>query len=209
MKKVNEQTESISTTIQQLETRSKEIGTIVSIISNISDQTNLLSLNAAIEAARAGEEGKGFSVVAEEVRKLAVQSSESANQIGVLIGEIQRDIEKSANSIKEGTETVKEGLVSANQAGVEFKDILTSIKEVSSQIQEVSASIKQMNSGIETVSGAINDSLIVSEEAADFSNTVAASIEEQTATMEEIAATSIVLSEMAEQLHRLTKKFVL
>lgn len=98
MKKVNEQTESISTTIQQLETRSKEIGTIVSIISNISDQTNLLSLNAAIEAARAGEEGKGFSVVAEEVRKLAVQSSESANQIGVLIGEIQRDIEKSANS---------------------------------------------------------------------------------------------------------------
>lgn len=193
--------------IMSLYERSKEVTSILDVITGIADQTNLLSLNAAIEAARAGEHGKGFAVVAGEVRRLAEQSQQSAKEIYEIVQRIQEDTEGSVQIMERVTEDVKAGVQVSNEAIEKFKQILHSAKEMTPQIEEVSIAAQQMSVAVQKVTTAgINITMIAQENAAT-SEEVAASTEEQLASMEEITASAQSLSSMAEELKQIISKF--
>ncbi|MFT8320750.1 MAG: methyl-accepting chemotaxis protein [Bacillus sp. (in: firmicutes)] len=193
--------------IRSLSERSKEIGSILGVITSISEQTNLLALNAAIEAARAGEAGKGFSIVADEVRKLAEQSQDSAKKIAELIQVIQQDTENTVQKMSSVVDNVQDGLHVSNDAILKFSQILSSMQKISPKIEAVSFTIQQMTGGIQEVEAAANTISDISKNNAASSEEVAASTEEQLASMEEISASAHTLSSMAEELHDIVKQF--
>ncbi|WP_100406952.1 methyl-accepting chemotaxis protein [Bacillus solitudinis] len=207
MNEITDSTQDISSIINDLNTKSREIGKIISLITGISDQTNLLALNAAIEASRAGEQGKGFAVVAEEVRKLAEQSNTSASQIQQLVKEIQGKTETAVNSMTTGEKTVREGKYLADQAGSSFKEISISVDEVSKRTVEVIDSVEKINEEMTKLKYSMNDMNNISEQNADYSQNVAASVEEQNASTQEIMAFSETLAKMAEDLSNSVKQF--
>lgn len=187
--------------------RSQEIGQIVDAISGIAGQTNLLALNAAIEAARAGEQGRGFAVVAEEVRKLAEQSQDATRQIVGLITEIRQDTAAAVTAMNEGTKEVCVGTEVVNDAGQTFREIFSLFNEVSGQIREVAVSMQQMSSGSEKIVVSVDKIDTISKDTADHAQSASAAIEEQSATMEEIATGSRALAVMAEQLAQEVARF--
>ncbi|WP_191090876.1 methyl-accepting chemotaxis protein [Niallia endozanthoxylica] len=197
----------LSQKVIKLGERSGEINEIIRVIRGIADQTNLLALNAAIEAARAGEQGRGFAVVADEVRKLAEQSSESAGQISSLISVITTDTNETVESMNETTIKVSDGIQFIQNVGGSFKQIEQAVQEVSSQIKEVTAMVQQLSAGTEQIVGSIGVVAEVSAAVTGGTQNVSASTEEQLAAMEEITASSTSLTTMAEQLQELIKKF--
>jgi len=207
MKSINETVVSLSEAFKHLTERSNEIGNITEVITSIAEQTNLLALNAAIEAARAGEQGKGFAVVADEVRKLAEQSAQSAEQITRLITIIQNDTKQTMNSVISATGEVKEGLVVVHEAGGAFQKIENSITEVVTQINDVTNLVKNLTAGASEIETAISGVKEVAETAAGGTQTVSAATQEQLASMEEIAAASQILAQNAEELQHLIQKF--
>ncbi|MGP7819450.1 methyl-accepting chemotaxis protein [Niallia sp. 01092] len=193
--------------IAKLGERSNEIDQIVNTISDISNQTNLLALNASIEASRAGEHGKGFTVVVNEVKKLAEQSKQAAGQIGDLIKEIRTDTDLAVNSINSGTQEVEKGSNVVQTAGVTFKDITSIVSQVSQQMKDISSSIKQISSSTNHIVEAIKEVDEIAHSAqGDFENAAAAA-EEQTASFEEISSASQELSSMALELQEAISKF--
>lgn len=196
-----------SEVVTKLGNRSKEIGQIVDTISSIAGQTNLLALNAAIEAARAGEQGLGFSVVAEEVRKLAEQSQEAAKQIAQLINEIQKDTETAVVAMESGTREVGLGAQVVNEAGESFKDIRSLVATFSSDVGEISAAIQKMSQSSKEIVHSVRDIDIVSKQAAAQAQTISAAAEEQSSVTEEMAATSEGLYSMGEKLRQAVSKF--
>ena len=195
--------------VMQLGERSKEIGQIIDAIAGIAGQTNLLALNAAIEAARAGEQGKGFAVVAEEVRKLAEQSHDSAQQIAAMIKEIQIDTENAVVAMQKGTKEVAIGGQVVNTAGEVFQQIVVLVDQVLEQVSEISRAIQQAASGSQAVVFAVKDINEVSKDAAAQTQTVSAATQEQLASVQQIAASSRELAKMAEALQNAVKKFVI
>ncbi|WML47010.1 methyl-accepting chemotaxis protein [Neobacillus sp. PS3-34] len=193
--------------VNELGVRSKEIGQIVDVISQISAQTNLLALNAAIEAARAGEHGKGFAVVADEVRKLAEQSSKATDSIRDIIALIQKEIVNVIGSMKEGNEFVRNGIQKVNETGKAFKEILEMVNEISFQAQEVSAVVEEVNAGAEEMVNVMNEISAISNQSAQNTQQVAVSAEEQNASMEEISASVHSLRELAYDLQKEIEKF--
>jgi methyl-accepting chemotaxis protein len=193
--------------IKDLGSRSEEIGQIVSVITGIAEQTNLLALNAAIEAARAGEQGRGFAVVADEVRKLAEQSEESAKRITQLIATIQAETHKAVNSMESATAEVGKGIDMVHSAGTSFQEIRHSVSEVTDQIQQVSAASQQRAAGTEEVSQTIQVISGVVEQTAGGTQQVSAATEEQLASMEQISQAAGDLAKMAEQLQSLVGRF--
>lgn len=192
-----------------LSARSKEIGNIIEVITNIAAQTNLLALNAAIEAARAGEHGKGFAVVADEVRKLAEESAHSAEQISKLVAHIQTDTKETMETVNNTTAEVKEGILVVAEAGKTFTEIETAINGVVPQINQVSELIKELLTGTDQVYTSIVEVQGVSQEAAASTQSVTAATEEQLAAMEEIASSAQSLANLAENLQDLIKQFKL
>ncbi|MDI3328337.1 MAG: methyl-accepting chemotaxis protein [Alicyclobacillaceae bacterium] len=193
--------------ISLLEQRSKQIGQIVEVISGIAAQTNLLALNAAIEAARAGEHGRGFVVVAEEVRKLAEQSKQSADQIAGLIQTIQEETKRSVEAMDMVTREVRSGIQAVQEAGEAFEHILNSVRNVADQIQEISAATQELSAGAEEISTTVEHMAQVAKESMGATEKAADASEEQLAAMQEVSSSAHSLSRMAQELQDLIHRF--
>ncbi|MGN7299558.1 methyl-accepting chemotaxis protein [Ferdinandcohnia sp. SAFN-114] len=209
MQNINSSVSNLGKIISSLGERSEEINQIVNVISDIASQTNLLALNAAIEAARAGEHGKGFAVVADEVRKLAEQSAKSTESIRQLISTIQEDTKQAVDSMIKGTEETEKGINVVNHAGESFTQIQQFVDIVTSQIQEVSASIAQMTQGAQQVVESVSEIDEIARKTTGQGQEVSTATEEQLASMQEIASTAASLSFMAEELQEAVQKFKL
>ena len=209
-----EQMNSIAQTVQQtgeivgkLGERSKEIGNIVEIISNISGQTNLLALNAAIEAARAGEHGRGFAVVAEEVRKLAEESQNASQKISDLIQSIQEETSQAVASMEEGRREAEKGKENVTATGESFSEILSMIGDVKKASLAVSERVLQLREDMSTIVDGMSEVDTSAKGIGSESQNVSAATEEQAAGMEEIASSSRSLANMANDLQTETDKF--
>lgn len=193
--------------VQLLSQRSTEIGSILDVISDIANQTNLLALNAAIEAARAGEHGKGFAVVADEVRKLAEQSQQSTKNIAELITFIQKDTEESVNIMNEVVHNANEGVKVSEITSEKFAQILTSTINITPQIEQVTATVQQISASIDEIANSAMEVSRLAQENAASSEEVAASTEEQLASMQEIDSSAQALAHMAEELKNVVGRF--
>ena len=195
--------------VRTLGESSQQIGQIVEAISSIADQTNLLALNAAIEAARAGEHGRGFAVVADEVRKLAAESQESAEQIKARILTIQNDTAQAVKAMEEGKSEVESGAKAIRDVGVQFQDIMGQVNGIKTQIDEISSSVNSVSSGAGNIVEAVDSIDSVSRKTADHTSSISAATEEQSASNEEIAAASQALANLASDMQVAINKFKL
>ena len=195
--------------VNALGRRSEEIGQMISLITTIAAQTNLLALNAAIEAARAGEQGRGFAVVADEVRKLAEQSSSAAEQVSTIVADIQRDTESAINAMTHGSTILGEGMSLVQSTGTAFEQITGSAAQLFERTEEVSSEMRQISQQMQTIVTAISNISLVAEQSASNSQTVAAAAEEQNASMQEISAAATMLAKMAEEMNDAIRTFKL
>ncbi|WCK54243.1 methyl-accepting chemotaxis protein [Aneurinibacillus sp. Ricciae_BoGa-3] len=207
MEEITQSVESAAAVIEDLGENSKQIGQIIEVISDIANQTNLLALNAAIEAARAGEHGKGFAVVADEVRKLAEQTKQSSEQIASLIQEIQQNTTHAITVMHKGTKEVESGSEIVAQAGQAFHHILNSVQRVTGQVQEVSAATEEISASTEQLTASVEQLTGISADISTNTQGVAAASQQQLASMEEIAASSESLSKLAQELQSEVAKF--
>jgi methyl-accepting chemotaxis protein len=223
--------------VKEMGTRSEEIGAIVETIEDIASQTNLLALNAAIEAARAGEQGKGFAVVADEVRKLAERSSLATKEIAALIKGIQKTVAEAVTAMQASAEEVESGVTRAHSAGEALSNILGAAESVNKQAEEagnaaakVSEAAAELVEAVDSVSAVIEENTAATEEMAANSTEltqaieniasvseensaaveeVSASTEEVSAQVEEVSASATSLMEMAEKLQQVVSRFKL
>lgn len=221
--------------IKELGEHSQKIGEIIQVIDDIAGQTNLLALNAAIEAARAGEHGKGFAVVADEVRKLAERSGKATKEIADLINNIQRGTEKAVDAMEHGTKEVEEGVRLAHDAGAALEEILHTVEMTLNQVkmisgsahqmsesstsvvvamdnvaaitEENSASTEQMAAGSDSAMSAIDSITSLTKKDVDHAENISISVEEMAASTEGIAESAEGLSKMAHELRSIVKGF--
>jgi len=179
--------------IEKLGESSKQIGEIISVIDDIADQTNLLALNAAIEAARAGEQGRGFAVVADEVRKLAERTTEATKQIAVMIKGIQGETEAAVLAMNKGTAEVTSGIELADKAGQSLQQILNSTQEVIDMINQIAAASEEQSATSEQISKNVTSISQVTAESAKR--------------VEDVAHTAEELAKMTNQLADLMRQF--
>lgn len=193
MNRISEVVNQSANTVFQLGQNSERIGEIIQVIDDIADQTNLLALNAAIEAARAGEQGRGFAVVADEVRKLAERTTKATKEIAQMIKQIQNDTSQAVSSIKEGTVEVENGKKLANQAGTVLVEILQGAHTVSDVVTQVAAASEQQSATAEEIGKNIESMSLVMHETAQG--------------VQQIAQAAEGLNRLTESLENLIRQF--
>jgi methyl-accepting chemotaxis protein len=164
MNEVSATVNNSSQTVESLGQESEKIGAVISVIKEIADQTNLLALNAAIEAARAGEQGRGFAVVADEVRKLAERTTRSTAEISATIGVVQSGVKASVDRMRGGVELVEHVLERARMAESAIHDIAKSSENLSGAVNEIVSSIAEQNAASTSVAQQIEDISRIAEE---------------------------------------------
>lgn len=209
MEVINNRTKELQGIMDSLSSKSEEIGKIIGLISDITKQTNVLALNAVIEAERANENGKAFSVVANEVGKLAQKSNESANLISELIKGIQNDIEKTVIASDSTYNAVVDGMQLVGEAGEEFNNITNSIRSVEWHIENASDSVNEIANSVELLVVSNAENAKIAKINSDHTQNIAASAEEQHALMEEISASANYLLSEAEELKNNLQAFKL
>lgn len=192
--------------VKKLDEHSRKIGQIVEVITKISADTNLLALNAAIEAARAGEHGKGFSVVSDEVRKLAEQSSQSAAEIEVLIKQIQEDTNLAVESFALQTKEVLNGKDIVDKSGYIFKDILQATNKVVEDIEDLTALTEEMAAESEEISAYIDQMVGTAKKSSLNSEQVLTITNQQIASVKENSNLADSLKILANKLEELIKR---
>ncbi|HRN26980.1 MAG: methyl-accepting chemotaxis protein [Ignavibacteriaceae bacterium] len=178
MIRISEVVKRSSDTVQDLGKSSNEIGEIVQVIDDIADQTNLLALNAAIEAARAGEQGRGFAVVADEVRKLAERTSKATQEIAVMIKHIQKNTEGAVQSMQQGTKEVENGHALAEKAGNSLNEIINGAERVVDIVTQVAAASEEQSSASQQITQNIELITNVTQQSAIGVRQIAQSAEE-------------------------------
>jgi methyl-accepting chemotaxis protein len=166
MNRIAEVVQESARTIKALGINSNRIGEIISVIDDIADQTNLLALNAAIEAARAGEQGRGFAVVADEVRKLAERTTKATKEIATMIKSIQSDTSGAVASMDIGTKEVENGVEMALKAGEALKEIVNMVQNVSDMISQIATASEEQSAAIEQISTSIEAIASITKESA-------------------------------------------
>ena len=233
--RIKESIDHASEEISQLGERSQEIGKIVAVIEDIAAQTNLLALNAAIEAARAGEQGRGFAVVADEVRQLAERVASATKEIATLIGGVQDGVDASVKAMEEGATEMDSGSQVAAQAGEALAQILSAAQSVAEQIRSMAdnsdglresgsemiqlldgirdvveratAATAEMQATANTVNEAVESIASVAESNSSATEQVSAAAEEMTAQVEEVSAATNEFGSMAEDLQSQVSRF--
>ncbi len=207
MKEIVKAMREVAADISDLESISQEIGSIIDIINNISDQTNLLALNAAIEAARAGEAGRGFSVVADEIRELAEESSSSADKIKKLIDEVTKTTASVGREMKTSEKEILDGEELVDSANLTFKEIKNTLLKINKGMEKSAEIVDDTNQFSKEISENAQNIAGISEETSASAEEVAAASEEQTASVEEVASIADELAERALHLEKLIEKF--
>jgi len=188
--------------VQGLQLKSKEIGKVINLISNIAQQTDFLALNAAIEAARAGEAGKGFSVVADEIRTLAVEAGNSAQQVTALIRDIEQEITRTVEGITQSQQIIETSKSAVDQTEQSLKVINSTVAVAGTMVKQMAEASRHQSESAGHVVTLASEVSTISIETASSTQEVAAAVEEQTASMEELSALSQTLSQTAETCRR-------
>ena len=193
MSRISERVRQSAQTVENLGARSEQIGEIVGTIEDIADQTNLLALNAAIEAARAGEQGRGFAVVADEVRALAERTTKATKEISDMIRNIQNETRSAVLAMEEGVDEVERGSVCSEESGRALEEILEQINEVTSQIHQIATAADEQTATTNEITNNIHQMTVIVQETARGAN--------------DTASASLQLSENAQLLQKLVSEF--
>jgi methyl-accepting chemotaxis protein len=207
MRSVRDSSTAVSDAIGELVAKSEQIGAIVATITAIARQTNLLALNAAIEAARAGEQGRGFAVVADEVRKLAEESQRAAAEISTLIGAIQVETHKTVEVVQDGARRTEEGAEVVEQTRDAFLHIGSAVDDMTTRIDQIAAVAEQIAANASKMQDSITAIAAVAEQSSASTEQVSASTQETSASTEQIAASAQQLAGTAGSLEQLVAKF--
>jgi len=195
MSQIADRVQESARTVESLGTRSDQIGAIIGTIEDIADQTNLLALNAAIEAARAGEQGRGFAVVADEVRALAERTTQATKEIGEMIKAIQTETKGAVAAMEQGVHQVEAGTIEADKSGEALKDILDQINNVAMQVNQIATAAEEQTATTSEITNNIQQVTEVVQETAKGAG--------------ESASAACKLNSNAEELQRLVRQFKL